>query len=79
VAPAGTLADVQRIWSTAVGPAVAEQARPSAEHAGVLTVLCSASVWAQELELMGPSLVARLNAALGDDRLTSLRCRTGSL
>ena len=39
--------------------------------------MCSAAVWAQELELMGPSLVARLNAELGRPLLRSLRCRTG--
>jgi hypothetical protein len=31
-------------------------------------------VWAQELDLMGPELVARLNAALGADTLRALRC-----
>jgi len=75
--PATTLAGVQRIWAATVGAAVAEQARPVAESAGVLTVVCTGSVWAQELELMGPALVARLNAALDRDALVSVRCRTG--
>ncbi len=32
-------------------------------------------MWAQELELMAPELLARLNAALGSDTLRALRCR----
>jgi predicted nucleic acid-binding Zn ribbon protein len=73
-APETLLAEVQRLWPTVVGPAIATEAVPSAERAGVLTVSCSASVWAQELDLMGPSILARLNAALGEGRLTRLRC-----
>ena len=36
---------------------------------------CEAAVWAQELDLMGPELIARLNAALGAERVTALRCQ----
>jgi predicted nucleic acid-binding Zn ribbon protein len=76
LAPATVLADVQRVWSDAVGEAVAAQAEPTGERDGVLVVTCSAAVWAHELDLMGPELVARLNAALGRDAVRSLRCRT---
>jgi predicted nucleic acid-binding Zn ribbon protein len=74
LAPQTTLADVQRVWPAAVGAGVAREATPAAERGGVLTVVCRSSVWAQELDLMGPELVARLNEALGAQRLTSLRC-----
>jgi predicted nucleic acid-binding Zn ribbon protein len=47
-----------------------------AERDGVLTVSCDAAVWAQELELMADVLIARINDALGDDAVRSLRCRT---
>jgi predicted nucleic acid-binding Zn ribbon protein len=40
----------------------------------VLTVTCASAVWAQELDLMGPELVERINAALGTDAVRSLRC-----
>jgi hypothetical protein len=42
----------------------------------VLTVSCEAAVWAQELELIAPELIPRLNAALGADAIRELRCRT---
>jgi predicted nucleic acid-binding Zn ribbon protein len=74
LAPQTTLAGVQRVWPDAVGAVVAVQAEPTGERDGVLTVTCSSAVWAQELDLMGPELVARLNAALGSERIRSLRC-----
>ncbi len=77
-APATLLADVQRVWPTVVGPVIATEANPTGERGGVLTVTCSASVWAQELDLMGPDIVTRLNGALGSDRLTRLRCTAAS-
>ena len=72
--PDTLLADVQRIWAATVGEAIAEQAQPTAERAGVVTVSCAASVWAQELDLMAPQIMAKLNAALGDGAVRRLRC-----
>ena len=77
LAPATTLARVHTIWARAAGEAIAAAARPTAERDGVLTVTCEAAVWAQELDLMGEELLARLNSALGEDVLRELRCRTG--
>jgi predicted nucleic acid-binding Zn ribbon protein len=76
LAPATTLARVQAIWEQAAGPAIADAARPTREHQGVLTVTCAAAVWAHELDLMEVELVARLNLVLGEQLLTELRCRT---
>jgi predicted nucleic acid-binding Zn ribbon protein len=75
--PATTLARVQEVWTAATGAAIAAAAAPTAERDGVLTVSCEASVWAQELDLMADDLIARLNAALGEQRIRELRCRTG--
>ena len=74
LAPQTTLAEVQRVWVDAVGEVVAAQAEPTAEREGVLTVTCASAVWAQELDLMGPELAGRINAALGAESVRSLRC-----
>jgi predicted nucleic acid-binding Zn ribbon protein len=74
LAPATGLAAIQAVWVRAVGEGVASHATPTAERAGVVTVTCEAAVWAQELDLMGPELVSRINAALGAERVLSLRC-----
>jgi predicted nucleic acid-binding Zn ribbon protein len=75
LAPATPLADVQRAWPGAVGEVIAAEAVPTACHGGVLTVTCRSSVWAQELDLMAPDLVAKVNAAAGGELVTSLRCQ----
>lgn len=77
LSPASTLARVQVAWKSAAGAAIAAAANPTAERDGVLTVTCSAAVWAQELELIAPMLLERLNESLGGDALHKLRCRTG--
>jgi predicted nucleic acid-binding Zn ribbon protein len=74
LAPQTALAAVQRVWPDAVGDVIATQAEPTAEREGVLTVTCSSAVWAQELDLMGPDLVGRINTALGTETVRSLRC-----
>jgi predicted nucleic acid-binding Zn ribbon protein len=74
LAPESLLADVQRVWREAVGVAIAVEAQPTAERAGVLTVSCSASVWAQELDLMAPAIVERLNRLLASGHVSRLRC-----
>ena len=74
LAPATPLAAIQRAWPGAVGTAIAAEARPVSERAGTVTVACRSAVWAQELDLMSPGLVERLNDALGGRRVDALRC-----
>ena len=78
LAPATLLAAVQRAWPEVVGEAIAREAAPVAERGGVVTVACSASVWAQELDLMAPLLIAKLNAAVTPAEVSRLRCVTGA-
>jgi predicted nucleic acid-binding Zn ribbon protein len=72
-APDTLLARVQACWPGVAGAAIAAEATPSAEREGTVTVDCSASVWAQELALLAPDLVAGLNAALRGSQVRSLR------
>jgi predicted nucleic acid-binding Zn ribbon protein len=74
LAPATPLADVQRVWSATVGALIAAEAKPTGARGGVVTVSCAASVWAQELDLMAPQIIERLNAVLGDRVVNRLRC-----
>jgi predicted nucleic acid-binding Zn ribbon protein len=78
LAPATLLAEVQRAWVGTVGPAIAAQAAPVSERGGVVTVACAASVWAQELDLMGPQILVRLNEVLPSGLVTRLRCVVGN-
>jgi predicted nucleic acid-binding Zn ribbon protein len=74
LAPATPLAAVQRAWSDAAGPAIAREATPVSERAGVVTVACRSAVWAQELDLLAPTLVEGLNERLEGVEVRSLRC-----
>ena len=76
-APAGLLARVQGLWSQVAGDVVAAESEPVSEHEGVVTVRCSAAVWAHELELLAPDLCAGLNASLAPEHeLAGLRFTT---
>ena len=74
LAPETLLADVQRVWAGVVGETIAAEATPTGDRGGTLTITCRSAVWAQELDLMGPELVGRLNAALGREAVVALRC-----
>ena len=79
--PASILARVQACWPHAVGAAVAAEAEPVGERAGVLTVACRSAVWAQELQLLSRDVLGRLNEALagaGSTPLVELRVRTAA-
>lgn len=77
LAPATLLAEVQRVWPAVVGEAIAREAAPVSERGGTVTVSCKAAVWAQELDLMAPLVVGRINAAIGREAVRRLRCVTG--
>ena len=74
VAPPTLLAETQRAWSEAVGATIGAEAQPVTERGGVLTISCSASVWAQELDLMAPAILERLNRLVSAGEITRLRC-----
>jgi len=73
--PQTLLAEVQRVWPGAVGEQIAAVAHPTAAREGTVVVTCESSVWAQELDLMGPELVDALNAQLDGAPVAALRCR----
>ena len=74
LAPATLLGDVQRVWESAAGAAIAREAAPVSERAGTVTLECSSAVWMAEIDLMGPTLVAQLNDRLGAERVSAVRC-----
>jgi predicted nucleic acid-binding Zn ribbon protein len=57
-------ARIQKHWEAAVGPAIAAHARPEEVRSRKLYVSVDSALWLQELTLMKPSLIERLNALL---------------
>jgi predicted nucleic acid-binding Zn ribbon protein len=78
IAPATLLARVQGVWSEVAGPELAAAAAPVSERDGVVTVGCESGVWTQELELLAPDLLGRLEGALGGPAVRRLRFVVGS-
>jgi predicted nucleic acid-binding Zn ribbon protein len=74
LAPDTLLAEAQGAWREAVGPSISERAWPVSERAGVLTVSCESSVWAQELDLMSDAILERVNDRLARGHIVKLRC-----
>ena len=62
--PETLLAGVQTAWAGAVGERIAAEATPVSERDGVVTVACDSATWAQELELLGDHILARLRSEL---------------
>ena len=77
-APDTLLARVQALWPDVAGAAIAAESAPVSEREGTVTVDCSGGVWAQELTLLAPDLLGRLNARLKGIQVRSLRFRVKS-
>jgi hypothetical protein len=67
-AAAALLAD----WESLAGPAFAARASPVKFAGGTLTLACAGPA-AMELQLVAPTLIARLNLALGQQMIERLR------
>jgi hypothetical protein len=70
-------------WRAAVGPRIADRARPIALERGVLVVKVVTSVWANELSMLAPQIIEKLakpspTGAPGIE-VKSLRFRVGPL
>ncbi len=62
-------------WEEIVGVAIARQAKPHRLRNGVLWLQVVDAVWRQELSLMRRELIAKINAALGEDLVKEIRLR----
>lgn len=66
-----------QIWDEAVGPQIAARARPVRIRDGVLEIRVDQPIWMQQLQLMKPKILARLNDRLGGAILRDLFLRQG--
>ena len=66
-------------WEDAVGNVVAEHARPHALKAGKLSVLVDSPVWMQQLSLLRPELVEKVNRGLGEDLVREIALTLGEV
>ena len=70
-------AQILRRWDAVVGPSIAAHAQPEELRASKLYVRVDSSPWLQELTLLKPSLLKKLNTALGKEVVGDLVLRLG--
>jgi hypothetical protein len=73
--------EIGRVWEEVIGAHgsyILERTKVVSLKAGVLTVSCSESVVADTLELESGAVLDRLNSGLMGERITRLRCVTGT-
>ena len=69
------LSTVLRRWPELVGESNAEHSRPVHYDAGVLIVDCDSTAWASAMRYAASQLLAKLNAALGEQTVTRVEFR----
>ncbi len=67
-----------QLWNEVVGPQIAARAQPSGIRDGVLEIKVDQPVWMQQLQLMKPQILARLNQRLGGEVFRDIYLRRGS-
>lgn len=68
-----------RVWDEVVGPQIAAHARPARIRDGVLEVRVDQAVWMQQLQLLKPKILIRLNERLGGEPIADIFWRRGRL
>ncbi len=68
-----------QVWETVVGPQIAARTRLIRIREGVLEVRVDHPVWMQQLQLLKPQILSRLNERLGTDTLHDLFLRRGKI
>lgn len=67
------------LWQQAVGPGIARHTRPAAIRGRRLTVVVDSSAWMQQLSLLKPEIIARINERLGPDGIEGITLKLGEL
>jgi hypothetical protein len=67
------------LWDRTVGPAIARHAQPRALRGKKLALVVDSPAWMQQLTLMKPEIIEKLNRALGRETIGDLTMRLGEV
>jgi hypothetical protein len=67
------------IWNDVVGPQIAARTRPVRIRDNILEINVDQPTWMQQLQLMKPKILARLNAELGKATIRDLYLKRGKV
>lgn len=68
-----------KIWGEVVGPQIAARARPTRIRDDILEVSVDHPIWMQQLHLLKPDILARLNQRLGGDVFRDIFWKRGRI
>lgn len=68
-----------QVWHEVVGPQIAARARPARIRDGILEVRVDQAVWMQQLQLLKPKILSRLNERLGGEVIRDIFWRRGRI
>ena len=66
-------------WGRAVGPLIARHAQPSAIRGKKLTITVDSSAWMQQLSLLRPEIINKVNYCLREEAVDAITLRIGEL
>jgi predicted nucleic acid-binding Zn ribbon protein len=66
-------------WGRAVGDVIAQHSQPVAIRGRKLTVVVDSSAWMQQLSLLRPEIIGKVNQAMGQDAVESITLRLGEV
>jgi predicted nucleic acid-binding Zn ribbon protein len=66
-------------WDRTVGPAIARHAQPQGLRAGKLSLVVDSPAWMQQLSLLKPELIEKLNRDLGRATVKDITLKLGEV
>ncbi|MEZ4525461.1 MAG: DUF721 domain-containing protein [Desulfobacterales bacterium] len=75
----GELTRIWELWSSAVGPAIAENTRPAAFKGTLLIVHAASSVWMHQLQFLKKDIIEKVNRSLGKRLVKDIKFRIGAV
>ncbi len=75
----GELVRIWHLWPEAVGPAIAENARPAAFKGHLLIVHVTSPTWIQHLQFLKKEIIRNVNGALERPLVGDIRFRVGDV
>ena len=67
------------VWEDAVGSRIATHAQPAAFRDGTLTLHVDSAPWLQQLNFLKKELIAKVNAALGEETVKEIYLKGGKV
>lgn len=66
-------------WEKAVGPVIARHAQPQAVRGKKLTLVVDSPAWMQQLSLLKPEIMEKVNSTLGKETIKDITLRLGEV